>query len=554
LTGAAKTYAQNITYFPTGAWQSMDVGSAPITRTRVFNPRLQLTSETATAPSMPSIMNFSYCYTSPCTSPYGGNNGNLWSYSDNAQGLSYAFDYDPLNRLTSALETTTHSWGNTYTYDAWGNLTSKNQVDGYNEHEPFNNLADVTNRLTGWHYDNAGNLLNDVFHSYVYNAESQITSVDGTGATYVYSTEGERVKRTVGTTVSEYIGSPILETLQATNVWQEDYIYLNGTGGDLIATESAADGTRYLFADNLGTPRVITYPSGGVITDGNGHEIGRHDYYPFGTEVNPSSDDETHKFTGKERDAETGLDYFGARYYGSTMGRWMSPDWAENPTAVPYSSLSDPQTLNLYGYMRNNPLSGTDPDGHCGEQQQGGGSGCPNVNVTATVNGQRTASQAIEHHAPPSPNLVKVGSIVTIKVTDSSGKPIAGASIQEHPTTVNNLTGKSSSDVANPNAVKTLADGTRPDQVATNVVAEGQATDQEIKDHVNAQPFDKTTTQNLTITTTGSNGQICTCSATYTEHVTNVSNGQLAAPNATTGVNRTLTISPVKVTPNKPEQ
>ena len=68
--------------------------------------------------------------------------------------------------------------------------------------------------------------------------------------------------------------------------------------------------------------------------------------------------------TGKERDAESGLDYFGARYYSSNMGRWMSPDWAAKPEAVPYSDLSDPQSLNLYGYVRNNPLSRADADGH----------------------------------------------------------------------------------------------------------------------------------------------------------------------------------------------
>jgi RHS repeat-associated protein len=69
-------------------------------------------------------------------------------------------------------------------------------------------------------------------------------------------------------------------------------------------------------------------------------------------------------FTGKERDTESGLDYFGARYYASNMGRWMSPDWADKPEAVPYSSLDDPQSLNLNGYVRNNPLSRVDADGH----------------------------------------------------------------------------------------------------------------------------------------------------------------------------------------------
>ncbi|HZL26960.1 MAG TPA: RHS repeat-associated core domain-containing protein [Acidobacteriaceae bacterium] len=71
------------------------------------------------------------------------------------------------------------------------------------------------------------------------------------------------------------------------------------------------------------------------------------------------------RYTGKERDAESGLDYFGARYYASNMGRWMSPDWAESPEAVPYAKLANPQSLNLYGYALNNPLSKSDPDGHC---------------------------------------------------------------------------------------------------------------------------------------------------------------------------------------------
>lgn len=68
---------------------------------------------------------------------------------------------------------------------------------------------------------------------------------------------------------------------------------------------------------------------------------------------------------GKERDAESGLDYFGARYYNSSVGRFMSPDWAEKPEAVPYSSLDNPQSLNLYGYVLDNPLSHVDADGHC---------------------------------------------------------------------------------------------------------------------------------------------------------------------------------------------
>jgi RHS repeat-associated protein len=70
------------------------------------------------------------------------------------------------------------------------------------------------------------------------------------------------------------------------------------------------------------------------------------------------------RFTGKERDAESGNDYFGARYYASSMGRFLSPDWSAKVEPVPYAKLGDPQSLNLYAYVLNNPLVRFDPDGH----------------------------------------------------------------------------------------------------------------------------------------------------------------------------------------------
>jgi RHS repeat-associated protein len=73
----------------------------------------------------------------------------------------------------------------------------------------------------------------------------------------------------------------------------------------------------------------------------------------------------TYKFTGKERDSESGNDFFGARYYTSTMGRFMTPDWATKPTAVPYAHYGNPQSLNLYSYVNNNPTTTGDLDGHC---------------------------------------------------------------------------------------------------------------------------------------------------------------------------------------------
>jgi RHS repeat-associated protein len=89
--------------------------------------------------------------------------------------------------------------------------------------------------------------------------------------------------------------------------------------------------------------------------------------------------------TGKERDAESGNDYFGARYYASSMGRWLSPDFNSeefDPDPVPYADLENPQSLNLYSYVQNNPLSRIDPVGH--EQANDPCAGISNcVSVTA---------------------------------------------------------------------------------------------------------------------------------------------------------------------------
>ncbi len=123
-----------------------------------------------------------------------------------------------------------------------------------------------------------------------------------------------------------------------------------------------ANGTTYFtHSDWLGTERLRSTVSGGVYSMWTS--------LPFGEGSSTPNPGPTH-FAGKERDAETsgngnGLDYFGARYFSSAIGRFMTPDWAEKPTAVPYAEYGDPQSLNLYGYVRNNPVGNTDVDGHC---------------------------------------------------------------------------------------------------------------------------------------------------------------------------------------------
>ena len=113
--------------------------------------------------------------------------------------------------------------------------------------------------------------------------------------------------------------------------------------------------------------------------------------------------------TGKERDTESGNDYFGARYYASSMGRFMSPDWSAKASPVPYATFGDPQSLNLYSYMRNNPLGGVDADGHC--------DWCWNL-VT-------TVSTYVATHPEVAQALQKLGDSVGIKLSAGVGvKPI----------------------------------------------------------------------------------------------------------------------------------
>ena len=119
----------------------------------------------------------------------------------------------------------------------------------------------------------------------------------------------------------------------------------------VLQSVASAQTIEYYHLDALGSVRAVTDQSGTVIE--------RHDLLPFGEEVAPPGGANPRLFTGKERDAETGMDYFGARYYSGKRARFTTVDpfysWEEN--------LVDPQRWNRYSYVRNNPLRYTDPDG-----------------------------------------------------------------------------------------------------------------------------------------------------------------------------------------------
>ena len=137
---------------------------------------------------------------------------------------------------------------------------------------------------------------------------------------------------------------------------QRTYVY---AAGQLIATYDP-DGLHFRLTDWLGTLRATTDASG--VLEGTCSSL------PFGDSQSCTGSADMHRYTGKERDAESGNDYFGARYYASSMGRFLSPDWSATIAPVPYAKLDDPQSLNLYTYVGNNPLLHIDADGHCWSQ------------------------------------------------------------------------------------------------------------------------------------------------------------------------------------------
>ncbi|MFZ0413306.1 MAG: RHS repeat-associated core domain-containing protein [Candidatus Acidiferrales bacterium] len=125
----------------------------------------------------------------------------------------------------------------------------------------------------------------------------------------------------------------------------------------------------YRHPDRLGSSRTMVQ-AGQTAVCGVYPERSRRnaDFYPFGGERDITNTcTQNYKFEGKERDTETGNDDFGARYYTSRLGRWLSADWSAVPAPVPYANLTNPQTLNLYAMVSDNPETFADLDGHCGD-------------------------------------------------------------------------------------------------------------------------------------------------------------------------------------------
>ncbi|MGH9890558.1 MAG: RHS repeat-associated core domain-containing protein [bacterium] len=352
-------YATNGTYAPHGALATLRHHGTDLTwrqRTLTYNARLQpLEIRVSNVAILRGNEKHSVTYNLTYDFGFGAaNNGNVLSIAHAFDAdRSQTFTYDELNRIQSAQTQATtgqYCWGQTFAYDPWANLTTIGAVSGYGActQSSLSVVALNNNRLSGFTYDAAGNMTTyPGYGSYSYDAENRMKTA--AGVTYTYDGDGKRVMKNNGTLYWHGpAGEPLVETDLAGNVVDE-YIFFNG---QRIARRTAAGAVYYFFSDHLGSSRIVTDSAGTVVEDS--------DFYPFGGErVVLDGLNNNYKFTGQERDAESGLDYFIARHYAFTLGRFLQPD----PVFFQTSMLTDPQRFNQYTYARNNPLSYVDPTG-----------------------------------------------------------------------------------------------------------------------------------------------------------------------------------------------
>jgi RHS repeat-associated protein len=211
----------------------------------------------------------------------------------------------------------------------------------------------ASNQVSGFSYDAAGNQMGiPGGGSYTYDAENHLVST--AGVNYTYDGDGERIEKSNGEIYWYTSGGETLDETDLSGNLTSEYVFF---GGARIARRDGSGNIFYYLADHLGSSRVMAEIPAGQTTATLCYDA---DFYPFGGErAYTNTCQQNYKFTGKERDPESGLDNFEARYYGSSIARFTSPD---DPGAG--WNLADPQSLNLYAYVQDNPINDVDPTGH----------------------------------------------------------------------------------------------------------------------------------------------------------------------------------------------
>jgi RHS repeat-associated protein len=261
------------------------------------------------------------------------------------------YTYDPLDRLlTAAGGPPGETYSLSYQYDSTGNRTQLNStIYTYNEMNELLSLSDPGGNST-FTYDIYGNLVSkddgQNLWEYSYDCEDRLLSVKKDGQVteeYFYDGDGKRIKKVDADSDRVYIYGGLNVLFEVNTTTQMEAVYIYGPTGQLA--KKVNDITEYYHTDHLGSTRLVTSENS-VTTE----EIM---YKPFGEQLNET--DERYTYNGKELD-ETGLYYYGARYYNPVIGRFISRD--------PLTGKKEsPQTLNRYAYCLNNPQRYIDPAG-----------------------------------------------------------------------------------------------------------------------------------------------------------------------------------------------
>ena len=275
----------------------------------------------------------------------------------NGMVLAYSYDNDShVTGMTWNLGTT--QLGNlTYGYDADGRVTVKggsfaqvnlpaaatgNTFNADNAMTAFNGAA-----LT---YDANGNLTSDGTYTYTWDARGHLSTLAGTNvAAYQYDAFGRRTQNTLNGLMTQYLydGLNPVEEFDGTSPPNPTATMLTGLGIDRIFPAHRLEGTLSYLTDMLGSTMALADSSGALDTT--------YTYDPFGNVTVNGADTNPYQFTGREND-DTGLYYYRARYYSPTLQRFVSQD----PIGF---RAGDP---DLYGYVKEYPISASDPLGLSG--------------------------------------------------------------------------------------------------------------------------------------------------------------------------------------------
>jgi len=283
---------------------------------------------------------------------YQFNDGNNISQVTDLSSVN-SYSYDLVDRLVSA--THANQANESFTYDAVGNRTASHLSAAY-AHEAFNRLASSASAT--FSHDTNGNLTSktDATGTAQYgwdfeNRLSQVTLPDGTGVSYKYDALGRRIERSVNLvsalpeiTVERFVydGADVVRDIDENGLTLNDYVNGPGIDNKLRQTNNVT-GSLYFLTDHLGSTTGLT--------DATGNLVEQLSYDSFGN--NAGSTRTRYGYTGRERDPETDLLYYRARFYDPEPGRFISED--------PIGFLGG--DVNLYGYVRQNPLSFRDPLG-----------------------------------------------------------------------------------------------------------------------------------------------------------------------------------------------